>query len=98
PGAPCAAPRAGRGDGPCVCGSGASLPFDQVRRPWQDGDMALEIGAPVPDFTLRDQHGQDVTLSSYSGTHAVAVVFYPFAFSRVCTGELCAIRDDLPSF
>ena len=58
----------------------------------------LAIGETAPDFTLRDQFGQDVTLSSYRGTKAVAVLFYPFAFSGVCTGEMAAIRDRLDEF
>ena len=58
----------------------------------------LSIGGQAPDFTLRDQHGQDVTLSSFRGQKAVVVMFYPYAFSRVCTGELCAVRDSLPTF
>ena len=60
--------------------------------------MTLEIGQEAPDFTLRDQHGQEVTLSSFRGEKAVVVMFYPYAFSSVCTGELCAVRDDLPTF
>jgi peroxiredoxin len=60
--------------------------------------MALETGRPAPDFALRDQHGQSVRLSSYQGQKAVVVMFYPFAFSRVCTGELCAVRDSLSTF
>ncbi len=60
--------------------------------------MPLEVGRHAPDFTLRDQHGQDVTLSSFHGQKAVVVMFYPYAFSRVCTGELCAVRDSLPTF
>jgi peroxiredoxin len=59
---------------------------------------ALEVGRQVPDLALRDQHGATVTLSSYRGDKAVVVMFYPFAFSGVCTGELCAVRDDLPTF
>jgi peroxiredoxin len=58
--------------------------------------MAPETGQPAPDFALRDQHGQKVTLSSFRGEKAVVLMFYPFAFSRVCTGELCDIRDNLP--
>lgn len=58
----------------------------------------IELGGPAPDFTLRDQFGQDVTLSSYRGTKAVALVFYPAAFSGVCTGELGGIRDHLDEF
>jgi peroxiredoxin len=60
--------------------------------------MSLEIGDPAPDFTLRDQHGQDVTLSSYAGSKAVLLVFYPYAFSGVCTGELTGFRDRLGDF
>ena len=60
--------------------------------------MALEIGDPAPDFTLRDQHGQDVTLSAYAGSKAVLLVFYPYAFSGVCTGELTGFRDRLGDF
>jgi peroxiredoxin len=60
--------------------------------------MTLELGQPAPDFTLRDQHGATVTLSSYRGKKAVAVMFYPFAFSGVCTGELTGVRDQLAAF
>ena len=60
--------------------------------------MALETGRPAPDFTLRDQHGQHVSLSSFRGRKAVVVMFYPYAFSSVCTGELSAVRDRLPTF
>jgi peroxiredoxin len=58
--------------------------------------MSIEIGKAAPDFALRDQHGQQVTLSSFRGAKAVMVVFFPFAFSGICTGELNAIRDALP--
>ena len=58
----------------------------------------LEIGGPAPDFTLRDQFGQDVTLSSYRGSKAVVLFFYPYAFSGVCTGEMAGIRDRLDEF
>ncbi len=58
----------------------------------------LELGALAPDFTLRDQFGQDVTLSSYRGTKAVAIFFFPYAFSGVCTGEMSGIRDRLDEF
>ncbi len=60
--------------------------------------MTLAIGDLAPDFTLKDQHGQDITLSSYAGSKAVLIVFYPFAFSGVCTGELTGIRDNLGDF
>ena len=58
----------------------------------------LSLGGPAPDFTLRDQFGQDVTLSAYRGRKAVALVFFPYAFSGVCTGEMAGIRDRLAEF
>jgi len=60
--------------------------------------MTLEIGTPAPDFTLKDQHGQDVSLTDFRGEKNVVIVFYPFAFSRVCTGELCELRDNITDF
>jgi len=60
--------------------------------------MSVEAGEHAPDFTLRDQNGQKVTLSSFRGRQNVLVVFYPFAFSPTCTGELCQVRDDLPRY
>ncbi|WP_122818031.1 peroxiredoxin [Nocardioides pantholopis] len=58
----------------------------------------LSLGGPAPDFTLRDQFGQDVTLSSFRGRKAVAILFYPYAFSGVCAGEMAGIRDRLDEF
>ncbi len=58
----------------------------------------LALGCEAPDFTLRDQFGQDVTLSSYRGSKAVAILFFPHAFSGVCTGELTGVRDRLAEF
>ena len=58
----------------------------------------LPLGTRAPDFTLRDQFGQEVTLSSFRGSKVVALVFFPFAFSGVCTGEMAGIRDRLAEF
>jgi len=58
----------------------------------------IQVGEQAPDFTLRDQHGAEFTLSSVLGTKAVLLVFYPFAFSGVCTGELTGFRDRLGEF
>ncbi|MGQ0481690.1 MAG: peroxiredoxin [Pseudonocardia sp.] len=60
--------------------------------------MAPQVGSEAPDFTLRNQNNEKVTLSSFRGKRNVLVVFYPFAFSGICTGELCAVRDDIGSF
>ncbi len=49
-------------------------------------------GAPAAVFELRDQHGALVRLSDYRGG-PVVVVFFPFAFTGVCTGELRALRE-----
>ncbi|WP_067485130.1 peroxiredoxin [Actinomadura hibisca] len=59
--------------------------------------MAVNVGDLAPDFELKDQHGTPVKLSDFRGDKTVVLVFYPLAFSGVCTGELCAIRDELPT-
>jgi mycoredoxin-dependent peroxiredoxin len=58
--------------------------------------MAVEIGDMAPDFELKDQHGTPVKLSGLRGKKNVVLVFYPLAFSGVCSGELCAMRDSFP--
>lgn len=55
------------------------------------------VGQLAPDFTLRDNHGTPVTLSELRGKN-VLLVFFPFAFSGICTGELCELRDNLALF
>jgi mycoredoxin-dependent peroxiredoxin len=60
--------------------------------------MTLEIGQPAPEFTLKNQYGEDVSLADFRGDKNVVLVFYPFAFSRVCTSELCDIRDQITDF
>jgi len=60
--------------------------------------MALEIGQEAPELALKDEHGQVVRLSDFRGEKNVVIVFYPFAFSGTCTGELCEIRDNLAVF
>ena len=58
----------------------------------------IEVGDEAPDFTLKDQNNEEFTLSSYRGKQAVLIVFYPLAFTGICTGELCVVRDDMPTF
>ena len=58
---------------------------------------AIAVGTEAPDFELRDHNAQTHRLSSYRGDKNVVLVFYPFAFTGVCTGEMCAIRDDVAS-
>jgi peroxiredoxin len=54
---------------------------------------ALSVGELAPDFTLQDQHGQPQTLSSRRGSCSVLLVFFPFAFTGVCNGEMHALSD-----
>ncbi len=58
--------------------------------------MAVEVGQQAPDFELKDQHGTPVRLSDFQGRRNVVLVFYPLAFSGVCSGELGTLRDDFP--
>lgn len=58
--------------------------------------MTLPIGAAVPDLTARNQHGEQISLAQYRGSKSVVVMFYPYAFSGICTSELAAVRDRLP--
>ena len=60
--------------------------------------MAIQVGEKAPDFELKDNHGRAVKLSDFRGQKNVVVLFYPFAFTGVCTGELCELRDNLPRF
>lgn len=60
--------------------------------------MSVQVGDAAPEFSLKDQFGQDTSLSSLHADKAVLLVFYPFAFSGICTGELCEIRDDISRF
>ena len=57
----------------------------------------VNIGEQAPDFTLKNQDNEDVTLSALRGK-PVVLVFYPLDFSGICTTELCAIRDDYSGF
>ncbi len=60
--------------------------------------MALENDTRAPDFDLANQFGEHVRLSDFQGVKPVVLVFFPLAFSGVCTGELCALRDNLDLF
>ena len=59
--------------------------------------MSLNVGDTAPDFSLPDSDRQVVSLSGLRGA-PVLVVFYPFAFSGICTGELCQLRDELGTY
>ncbi len=59
--------------------------------------MALSIGDLAPDFTLFSTEKKEISLSDYKGKKVV-VLFFPLAFSGVCTAELCSLRDDIASY
>jgi len=56
--------------------------------------MALKIGDKAPDFTLFNQDGEPVSLSSFKGKNVV-VLFFPAANTGACTKEMCTFRDEL---
>jgi len=60
--------------------------------------MKINKGDKAPDFTLKNTESEDVTLSSFQGESNVVILFFPLAFSSVCTEELCAVRDDIKKF
>lgn len=60
--------------------------------------MALENDTQAPDFELVNQFGQQVQLSRFRGERSVALVFFPLAFSGICSNELCELRDNLQLF
>jgi peroxiredoxin len=57
--------------------------------------LSIQPGETAPDFTLKDQHNGEVSLSSFKGKQAVVLIFYPATFTGVCQGELRAVQDDL---
>jgi glutaredoxin-dependent peroxiredoxin len=56
--------------------------------------MSIEIGQAAPDFTLFNSEKKSVTLSEQKGSNVV-LLFFPLAFTSVCTTELCSIRDNI---
>ena len=60
--------------------------------------MALENDTQAPDFSLINQYGETISLSQFRGVKSVALVFFPLAFSGICSSELCELRDNLGLF
>lgn len=56
--------------------------------------MSVITGQAAPDFTLYDSDKQQVSLSEQRG-HNVVLLFFPLAFTSVCTAELCSVRDNI---
>lgn len=60
--------------------------------------MALQVGDSAPVFTLYDSSKHQVSLADYFGKQKVLILFYPLAFTSVCTQELCAVRDNINKY
>ncbi|GGQ79137.1 peroxiredoxin [Couchioplanes azureus] len=60
--------------------------------------MLIDAGTEAPDFTLKDQNNQEITLADFRGRKAVLLVFYPLAFTGTCQGELAEIKENLPAY
>jgi mycoredoxin-dependent peroxiredoxin len=60
--------------------------------------MPIDVGVQAPDFTLKDQNNQEVSLAGFRGRKAVLLVFYPLAFTGTCQGELGEVRDNLGEY
>lgn len=59
--------------------------------------MSLKVGDQAPDFKLYNSEKQEVNLADYRGKNVV-VLFFPLAFTSVCTAELCQMRDDINTY
>jgi peroxiredoxin len=60
--------------------------------------MALENDTWAPDFELSNQYGEKIRLSQFRGIKPVVLVFFPLAYSGVCTSELCTLEDNIGLF
>lgn len=59
--------------------------------------MAITIGQPAPDFKLVNDQREEVALSQFKGKNVV-LLFFPLAFTSVCTAELCSVRDGMKTY
>ena len=71
----------------------ASVMAEEKAKP-ADPKPKIEVGKPAPDFTLKDEKGKDVKLSSFKGKKNVLIAFYPKDFTSGCTSELKRFRDE----
>ncbi len=60
--------------------------------------MAIQIGQKAPDFSLFDSDKNKINLDSFKGNKNVLLLFFPMAFTGVCTKELCSVRDDISKY
>lgn len=60
--------------------------------------MAIKVGERAPDFTLQARPNEMVSLGDYLGEQAVVLLFFPLAYSGVCTEEMCSVAEDYGSY
>ena len=60
--------------------------------------MSIQKGDKAPSFTLRASDTSEISLASYQGNHNVLLLFFPLAFTGVCTKELCSMQEDLSKY
>jgi peroxiredoxin len=71
--------------------------FPLALLPFNNNLMQVQVGQPAPDFALYDNDKNKVTLSEQKGSN-VLLLFFPAAFTGVCTAELCSVRDNLKNY
>jgi peroxiredoxin len=59
--------------------------------------MSIAIGTKAPAFSLNDTEKKKVSLEDFKGQNLV-ILFFPLAFTSVCTAELCSVRDTLATY
>lgn len=55
----------------------------------------MKVGDKAPDFTLKNTKREDITLKSLTENRKVLILFFPLAYSSVCTEEMCSTRDNM---
>lgn len=60
--------------------------------------MAISVGQPAPEFSLKDQSQQEVKLADFRGKKNVVLMFYPLDWSPVCTNEHACMVNEWPQF
>ncbi len=60
--------------------------------------MSIQVGQKAPDLTLYSSSKEKISLNDFSGKKNVLLLFFPQAFTGVCTTELCGVRDDIAKY
>jgi peroxiredoxin len=70
----------------------------RINTQFPEETMPATVGAPAPEFSLKDQDQKDVKLSDYKGKKRVVLVFYPLDWSPTCTKEHVCLVNDMKKF